>query len=108
MFYVKNIRGLKGDGPETGGQEPGGGVATGFSWLRIQKKRTREIAGEYGCSSPPLPEGVVLLSVLQRRPGRVQPLEPLAQVAGVEKLRGEVHPPFGPASPRDKRTLAPR
>lgn len=58
-------------------------------------QKTTRIPGEYGCSSAPLPEGVILLSALQRRPGRVQSLESLAQVAGVEQLGSEVHPAGG-------------
>lgn len=44
------------------------------------------------CIFPPLPEGVLLLAVLNRRPGWVQTLQSLAQVAGIEQLGGEVHP----------------
>lgn len=79
-------------GSETTG---GGAISTpwGFLWLS-----TGGGGGEMGtlrlifCIFPPLPEGVILLDVLNCRPGWVQTFQSLAQVARIEQLRGEVHP----------------
>lgn len=82
-------------------------------WEQIIRKRQREhrgwsylnstrlllsTGGEMGtlrvifCNFPPLPEGVILLDVLNCRPGWVQTFESLAQVARIEQLGGKVHP----------------